>query len=75
MAVVRVRFLFDKANLGEPVLYSVAVAHRVVPNIQRAHVDAHGGEMELLLEGELPCIEECIADAQLRGVRVERIAN
>lgn len=75
MANARVRFIFTEDNMRSPVLYSIACQYRIVPNIQRASITDEGGEIEVLLEGESGSIDDCLIEAERRGVRVERMED
>lgn len=75
MAKARFTFTFDSVTITKPVLYTAACTNRVVPNIMRASIDAQGGEIEVLLEGERADIDSCVRDVRGTGVRVVELKD
>jgi len=71
MARRRVLFSFPQEHLGEPIIYTVGHDFQVVINIRRADMSDEKGGAVLELEGEPEEIEQAIAWATARGVRVE----
>jgi hypothetical protein len=69
------RLTFPKHLAGEPILFRMAAAHRLVPTIRRAHLGDEGGEVLLDLEGGAQAIEQGIAYLQSQGVIVAPADN
>ena len=67
----RVMLTFPQELLREPIIYNLGQEFRVVTNIYRADVSESKGWLVLDLEGEEADIEQGIAWATSKGVRVE----
>ena len=75
MATKLCMLFFNEDVMREPVLYQAAARHRVTPNIQRAEIDEVGGRMDVALDGSPDDIEDCVAELERRGVKVEPIED
>jgi len=67
----RLMFTYTAELIREPVLYNLGEQFNVVTNIQSADIAEDRGWVMLELEGEADDIEEGIAWATSRGMRVE----
>ena len=76
MAVVkkRITFVIPEEMLLEPILYSVTQQYDLKVSIYNSDLIGDEGVMKLELEGEEKQIEEGLAWAMTKGVRVETIA-
>ncbi len=72
MGSVRVRLTFPPALIREPVIYRVAKAHHLVPNIRQARVTEASGEAVLDFTGADEDVERGLASLVARGVLVTR---
>jgi hypothetical protein len=72
MAKKEVLLTFSQEILREPVIYNLGQQFRLVTNISRADVSEDRGWVILELEGAEVDIEQGIAWATSRGVRVEQ---
>ncbi len=68
-------FTFPKELIKEPIIYNLGQQFKVVTNIRRADVTESKGWIILDLEGEEKEIEDGIAWAISKGVRVEPISE
>ncbi len=73
MATKRVRLIFPKDLIKEPVIFTMAKKFDVMPNIRRARITESVGEVVLEFEGPEKKLEEGIAYLKERGVKVEAI--
>ena len=64
-------FTFSPEVVAEPIIHNVGVQFRLVTNIRRADIAEEGGWAVLDLEGDEKDIEEGIAWATSKGVRIE----
>lgn len=69
----RVKLTFPQQLIKEPVIFTMAKNHDVMPNIRRARVTDTVGEMVLELEGSEENLEKGIQYLRDRGVDVELI--
>lgn len=67
----RLRLIFPQHLVREPVLFTMAKKHDVMPNIRRARVTDAVGEMVLELEGEERNLEEGIRSLREQGIEIE----
>ncbi len=72
MGSVRVQLTFPPGLVREPVIYRVAKAHRLVPNIRQARVTETAGEAILYLSGADEDLERGLASLAASGVLVRR---
>ena len=75
MAVRRVRFTFPENLIREPVIYQLGHQFRVITNVRMADVDETTGWVVLEIEGEAGEIEQSLAWAQERGVRIDPVVG
>lgn len=75
MATRKVMLTFPEHLIKEPVLYSMALEFRVVPNIRRARVTETFGEIAAELSGDEEDIEAGVRYIRERGVQVEPITG
>ena len=75
MARRRVMLTFSEESVAEPILHNIGQQFKMVTNIRRANMTEDGGWIEVELEGEDKDIEDGIAWAISRGVRVDEIAE
>ncbi len=68
-----VMFTFSQEQVQEPVVYNLGQQFNLSTNIRRAALSEQEGWVLLELEGEEADIEQAIAWATSRGVRVESI--
>ena len=73
MAKRQEMFTFPEELLREPIIYTLGQQFKVVTNISRADISETRGWITLELEGEEKDIEEGIAWAISKGVRVEQV--
>jgi len=67
----RLKLIFPQHLIKEPVIFTMAKAYDVMPNIRQARVTAMGGEMLLELEGEEENIRESLQSLKNQGITVE----
>ncbi len=73
MATKRVKLIFPKDLIKEPVIFTMAKKFDVMPNIRRARITESMGEVVLEFEGTEKKLQEGIAYLKERGVKVEAI--
>ena len=71
----KVMLTFSEESVAEPIIYNIGQQFKMVTNIRRANMTEDGGWIEVELEGEDEDIEDGIAWAISRGVRVDEIAE
>ncbi len=71
MARRQVMFTFPPELIREPIIFDLGVQFKVIPNIRRADISEDKGWVVLELEGDEKDIEESIAWAIGKGVRVD----
>ena len=71
MARRQVMFTFPPELIREPIIFDLGVQFKVIPNIRRADISENKGWVVLELEGDEEDIEESIAWAIGKGVRVD----
>lgn len=71
MATKRVKLIFPRELIKEPVIFTMAKKFDVMPNIRYAKVTESAGEVVLELEGAEKKLEAGIAYLRERGVKVE----
>ena len=64
-------FAFSPEVVAEPIIHNLGMQFRLVTNIRRADITEEGGWAVLDLEGDEKDIENGIAWATSRGVRIE----
>ncbi len=75
MARRQVMFTFPPELIKEPIIFDLGVQFKVVPSIRRADISENKGWVVLELEGDEKDIEESIAWATKKGVRVDPAAG
>jgi L-aspartate semialdehyde sulfurtransferase ferredoxin len=73
MARRRVRLIFGKDLVTEPVIYHLGKNYAVVTNIRRADVTREEGWVVLEMTGEPAELDRGVAYLESRGVRVEPV--
>jgi L-aspartate semialdehyde sulfurtransferase ferredoxin len=73
MARRRVRLIFGKDLVTEPVIYHLGKKYEVVTNIRRADVTGDQGWVVLELTGEPDELDRGVGYLESRGVRVEPV--
>ena len=73
MARRRVRLIFTRDLVTEPVIYHLGKKYDVVTNIRRADVTKDEGWVMLELTGEPAELERGVAYLESRGVKVENV--
>jgi hypothetical protein len=71
MARRRVKLIFGKELVTEPVIYELGKRFEIVTNIRRADVTRDEGWVLLEMTGEPDVLDRGIAYLQERGVRVD----
>ncbi len=69
----RVKLTFPQQLIKEPVIFKMAKAYNVMPNIRRARVTETVGEMVLELEGAEEDLEKGIQSLKDQGIVVELV--
>jgi len=75
MAKRRVMLSFTPETSSEPIIYNIGQQFNVITNIGRANATEDRGWIEVEFDGEEKDIEDGIAWAISRGVRVEPIGE
>jgi len=75
MVKKRVMFTFPEEAVKEPIIYNLGQQFKVVTNIRSADISEDRGWVVLELEGEEKNIEEGIAWATTKGVRVDIVED
>jgi hypothetical protein len=73
MARRRVRLIFGRDLVTEPVIYHLGKNYEVVTNIRRADVTREEGWVVLEMTGETDELDRGILYLESRGVRVEPV--
>lgn len=69
----RIKLTFPQHLIKEPVIFTMAREHNIIPNIRRARVTETVGEMILELEGSEENVEKGIESLKQQGVAVELV--
>jgi hypothetical protein len=73
---VRVRLSYPLARVKEPIIYHLIVDHRLVPNVERAHIDVHtGGFLMLWLTGDKADLARGLRWLESCGITVEALRD
>ncbi len=67
----RITFIIPEEMLLEPILYTITQQYDLKVSIYNSDISGNEGVMKLELEGEEKQIEEGLAWAMARGIRVE----
>lgn len=70
-----VHLIFPQKLIQKPVIYTMALKCRVMPNVRRAKVTETVGEMVLELEGTRENLEKGIRHLTRQGVKVEPVVG
>ena len=70
-----VQLIFPQRQIRQPVIYTMALKYKVVPNVRRAKVTETVGEMVLELEGTRENLEKGIRFLTRKGIKVEPLAG
>ena len=71
----RVMLTFPQELLREPIIYNLGQQFNIVTNIYQADISESKGWTVLELEGEENDIDDAVAWATSKGVRVEPVAE
>lgn len=75
MATLRVLLIFPPDLVREPVIYTVAKTHHLVPNIRKARVTETAGEATLDLSGAEEDLKRGIEHLTRLGVKVKPVGG
>ncbi len=75
MAKKMVHLIFPQKLIKKPVIYSMAVKYKVMPNVRRAKVTETVGEMVLELEGTRENLEKGVRHLVKQGIKVEPVVG
>ena len=75
MAKKIVCLIFPQRLIKKPVLYTMAIKYRVIPNVRRAKVTETVGEMVLELEGTRENLDKGIRHLVRQGIKVEPVVG
>ena len=75
MAKRIVQLIFPQRLIKKPVIYTMALKYKVVPNVRRAKVTESVGEMVLELEGTRESLEKGVLYLTRQGIKVEPIVG
>ncbi|MBI1953255.1 MAG: NIL domain-containing protein [Candidatus Omnitrophica bacterium] len=70
-----VHLIFPQRLIKKPVIYTMALKHKVVPSLRRAKVTETVGEVVLELEGSRENLEKGVAYLVRQGVKVEPVVG
>ena len=70
-----VQLIFPQDKIKKPVIYTMAVKFKVVPNVRRARVTESIGEMVLELEGTKENLEKGVRYLTRIGIKVEPVVG
>lgn len=69
----RVRLTFPQSLIKEPVIFTMAKKHDVMPNIRRARITENVGEMVLELDGEEAALDAAVEGLRSQGINVDPV--
>ena len=75
MASKQVTLIFPQHLIKEPVIYMMAKACDIMPNIRRAKVTETTGEVTLEIEGPEEHLYKAISFLEKKGVKVEPVVG
>ncbi len=75
MATLRVMLIFPPDLVRDPVIYTVAKTHHLVPNIRKARVTEAAGEATLDLSGGEEDLKRGIEHLTRLGVKVKPVGG
>ena len=70
-----VQLIFPQKLIKKPVIYTMALKCKVMPNVRRAKVTESVGEMVLELEGTRENLEKGVLFLTRQGIKVEPVAG
>lgn len=70
-----VQLIFPQRLIKQPVIYTMAIKCRVIPNVRRAKVTETVGEMVLELDGTKENLEKGIRFLTRKGIKVEPVVG
>ena len=70
-----VQLIFPQRLIKKPVIYTMALKCRVMPNVRRAKVTESVGEMVLELEGTRENLEKGVRFLTKQGIKVEPVVG
>ena len=70
-----VQLIFPQRLIKKPVIYTMALKYKVIPNVRRAKVTESVGEMVLELEGTRENLEKGVRFLTQQGVKVEPVVG
>lgn len=75
MPKIWLHLIFPEEQIKKPVIYKMALKHKVVPNIRRANVTEKTGEMVLELSGKKENLDAAIKYLKRLKIKVEPITG
>ncbi len=75
MAKKVVHLIFPQRLIKKPVIYTMALKCRVIPNVRRAKVTETVGEMVLELDGSRENLEKGVRFLTRQGIKVEPVVG
>ena len=73
MSKRRIMFSFGEEHIPDPIIYNLGQQYNLVTNILRANISENEGWLVLELDGKEEDIEQCIAWATSKGVRIDPV--
>jgi ABC-type methionine transport system ATPase subunit len=70
-----VQLIFPQSKIKKPVIYTMALKCKVMPNVRRAKVTESVGEMVLELEGTRENLEKGVRFLTKQGIKVEPVVG
>ncbi|MDO8730764.1 MAG: NIL domain-containing protein [Candidatus Omnitrophota bacterium] len=70
-----VQLIFPQKLIKKPVIYTMALKCKVMPNVRRAKVTESVGEMVLELEGTRENLEKGVRFLTKQGIKVEPVVG
>ena len=70
-----VQLIFPQKLIKKPVIYTMALKCKVMPNVRRAKVTESVGEMVLELEGTRENLEKGVRFLTQQGIKVEPVVG
>ena len=70
-----VQLIFPQRLIKKPVIYTMALRCRVMPNVRRAKVTESVGEMVLELEGTRENLDKGVRFLTKQGIKVEPVVG
>ena len=70
-----VQLIFPQDKIKKPVIYTMALKCKVMPNVRRAKVTESVGEMVLELEGTRENLEKGVRFLTKQGIKVEPVVG